>query len=90
MLAFRLAVSLDTSIIHGCEQYLSGFYFPTVVATSITLRYLKDKIYSKFLRSNVDSVDLQYFNISEQRLLPLTSEVDLVMLFSLNVSEHFG
>ena len=90
MLAFRLEIRLDTSVIRGCEQYLFGFYFLVVVAISITLRNLKDKIYSKFPWSNGDSVVLQYFNISEQRLLPITSEADLVMLFSLNVAEHFG
>ena len=90
MLAFWLAIKLDTSVIRGCEWYLSRFYFPVVVATSITLRDLKDKIYSKFPWSNGDSVNLQYFNISEQILLPLTSEADLVMLFSLNAAKRFG
>src|SRR4051812_25831933 len=61
-----------------------------MVATSITLKDLLDKISCKFPWSRGESVDLQYFNISEQRLLPLTSEVDLVLLFSLNDAERFG
>jgi hypothetical protein len=89
-MTFWLAVRLDTRYIRGSEPYLSRFYFPVVVATSISLRDLRENFYSKYPWSPGDLVDLQYFNISEQRLLPLICIEHRGLLFFLNVAGCFG
>jgi hypothetical protein len=40
-------VRLDTSFLRDSERNVSGFYIPAVVATTISLRDLKDNICAK-------------------------------------------
>ena len=56
-------VRLDTSFLRDSERNVSRFYIPAVVATTISFRDLKDKIYTKYPWGAGDSVDFQYFNI---------------------------
>ena len=73
------------------ERNLSGFYIPAVVATSISLRDLKDNICAEYLAWGAgDSVDFQYFNSIEGRFVPLISDEHLGTLFALNDSSRFG
>jgi hypothetical protein len=72
------------------ERNVSGFYIPVVVATTISLRDLKDNICNKYPWGAGDSVDFQYFNNTEGRYVPLISNEDLGILFALNDSCHVG
>ncbi|KAK1646498.1 hypothetical protein QYE76_064303 [Lolium multiflorum] len=69
---------------------MNGFYFPAVVATTISLRDLKANIFDKYSWSSLDAVHFEYFNSTERRLVPLISDDDLGILFALNASCHFG
>ncbi|KAM0924060.1 hypothetical protein ACQ4PT_005066 [Festuca glaucescens] len=51
-LAFRLVVRLDTSFLRDSERNVMGFYIPAVVATTISLRDLKDNICAKVQASS--------------------------------------
>ena len=89
-LAFRLLVRLDTSFLRDSERNMMGFYIPAVVATTISLRAFKDKIYAKYPWGPRDSVDFQYFNSTDGRCVPLISDEDLGILFALNDSCRSG
>ena len=70
---------------------MTGFYTPEVVATSISLKYLKDKIWAEYRAwGGGDSVDFQYFNSIEGRFVPLISDEYLGIIFALNASSRFG
>ena len=73
-------VRLDTSFLRDSERNVSEFYIPAVVATTISLRDLKDNIYAKYPWGAGDSVDFQYFNSTEGRWVPLISDEDLGIL----------
>jgi hypothetical protein len=79
-------VRLDTSFLRDSKRNVSGFYIPTVVATTISLRDLKDNICAKYSWGAGDLVDFQYFNSTEGRYVPLISDEDLGILFALNDS----
>ncbi|KAK1631792.1 hypothetical protein QYE76_006107 [Lolium multiflorum] len=85
-LAFRLVVRLDSSFTRDSKRYKNGFYFPAVVATTISLRDFKANIYDKYTWSSFDAVHFEYFNSPERRFVPLISEDDLGILFALNAS----
>ncbi|KAM0889346.1 hypothetical protein ACQ4PT_027760 [Festuca glaucescens] len=51
---------------------------------------LQECLCAQYPWSPVDSVDMQYFNISEQRLLPLTCDELLETFFALNAGSRFG
>ncbi|KAK1619379.1 hypothetical protein QYE76_024896 [Lolium multiflorum] len=53
-LAFRLVVRLDSSFTRDSKRYKNGFYFPAVVATTISLRDFKANIYDNKIRIHVD------------------------------------
>ncbi|KAK1607879.1 hypothetical protein QYE76_031552 [Lolium multiflorum] len=89
-LAFRLVVRLDSSFTRDSKRYKNGFYFPAVVATTISLRDLKANIYDKYTWSSRDAVHFEYFNSTEGRFVPLISDDDLGILFALNASCRFG
>ncbi|KAK1601915.1 hypothetical protein QYE76_016583 [Lolium multiflorum] len=89
-LAFRLVVRLDSSFTRDSKREMNGFYFPAVVATTISLRDLKANIFDKYPWSPRDAVHFEYFNSTERRLVPLISDDDLGILFALNASCHFG
>ncbi|KAK1653434.1 hypothetical protein QYE76_071239 [Lolium multiflorum] len=89
-LAFRLVVRLDSSFTRDSKRLMNGFYFPAVVATTISLRDLKANIFDKYSWSSLDAVHFEYFNSTERRLVPLISDDDLGILFALNASCHFG
>ena len=91
-LAFRLAVFLETSYLRANERCASssGFWYEAVVETSFSLSQLKEYLCSQYPWSIGDTVDLQYFNFGEERFLPLMSDEDVGMLFTLNVARHFG
>ncbi|KAM0823620.1 hypothetical protein ACQ4PT_070757 [Festuca glaucescens] len=89
-LAFRLVVRLDSSFTRDSIHYKNGFYFPAVVATTISLRDLKANIYDKYTWSSRDAVHFEYFNSTERRFVPLISDDDLGILFALNASCRFG
>ncbi|KAM0839478.1 hypothetical protein ACQ4PT_060287 [Festuca glaucescens] len=89
-LAFRLVVRLDSSFTRDSKHYKNGFYFPAVVATTISLRDLKANIYDKYTWSSRDAVHFEYFNSTERRFVPLISDDDLGILFALNASCRFG
>ena len=74
-------VRLDTSFLRDSERNMSGFYIPAVVATTISLRDLKDNIFAKYAWGSGDSVDFQYFNCTEGRFVPIISDEDLGILF---------
>jgi hypothetical protein len=63
---------------------VSGFYILAVVATTISLRDLKDNICAKYPWGTANSVDFQYFKSTEGRYVPLISDEDLGILFALN------
>ncbi|KAM0876638.1 hypothetical protein ACQ4PT_036040 [Festuca glaucescens] len=67
-LAFRLVVRLDTSFTRDSKRHMNGFYIPAVVATTISLRDLKDNICAKYPWGPRDSVHFKYFNTTEERL----------------------
>jgi hypothetical protein len=83
-------VRLDTSFLRDSERNVSGFYIPAVVATTISLRDLKDNICAKYPWGAGDSGDFQYFNSTEGRYVPLISDEDLGILFALNDSCRVG
>jgi hypothetical protein len=83
-------VRLDTSFLRDSERNVSGFYIPALVATTISLRDLKDNIYAQYPWGAGDSVDFQYFNSTEGRYVPLISDEDLGMPFALNDSCRVG
>ena len=83
-------VRLDTSFLRDSERNVTGFYFPAVVATTISLRDLKDNICALYPWSAGDSVDFEYFNSTEGRFVPLISDDDLGILFALNDSCRLG
>jgi hypothetical protein len=85
-LAFRLVVRLDTSFLRDSERNVTRFYIPAVVATTISLRDLKDNIFALYPWGAGDSVDFQYFNSTEGRFVSLISDDDLGILFALNDS----
>ncbi|KAK1696211.1 hypothetical protein QYE76_012908 [Lolium multiflorum] len=89
-LAFWLVVRLDSSFTRDSKREMNGFYFPAVVATTISLRDLKANIFDKYSWSPRDAVHFEYFNSTERRLVPLISDDDLGILFALNASCHFG
>jgi hypothetical protein len=62
-----MVVRLDTSFLRDSERNVSGFYIPAVVATTISLRDLKDNICTKYPWGAGDSVDFQYFNSTKGR-----------------------
>ncbi|KAK1693527.1 hypothetical protein QYE76_010224 [Lolium multiflorum] len=68
---------------------MNGFYFPAVVATTISLRDLKANICDKYSWSPRDAVHSEYFSM-EGRFVPLISDDDLGILFALNASCRFG
>jgi hypothetical protein len=53
-------------------------------------RDLKDNTYAQYPWGAGDSVDLQYFNSTEGRYVPLISNDDLGILFALNDSCRVG
>jgi hypothetical protein len=83
-------VRLDTSFLHDPERNVSGFYIPAVVATTISLRDLKDNICAQYPWGAGDSVDFQYFNSTEGRYVPLIFDEDLGIFFALNNSCRVG
>ncbi|KAK1693463.1 hypothetical protein QYE76_010160 [Lolium multiflorum] len=89
-LAFRLVVRLDSSFTRDSKRCKTGFYFPAVVATTISLRDFKANIYDNYTWSSLDAVHFEYFNSPEGRFVPLISEDDLGILFALNASCRFG
>ncbi|KAK1663001.1 hypothetical protein QYE76_051160 [Lolium multiflorum] len=89
-LAFRLVVRLDCSFTRDSKRYKNGFYFPAVVATTISLRDLKANICDKYSWSSADAVHFKYFHNTEGRFVPLISDDDLGILFALNASCRFG
>ncbi|KAK1667978.1 hypothetical protein QYE76_056137 [Lolium multiflorum] len=89
-LAFRLVVRLDSSFTRDSKCYKNGFYFPAVVATTISLRDFKANIYDNYTWSSLDAVHFEYFNSPEGRFVPLISDDDLGILFALNASCRFG
>ncbi|KAK1561482.1 hypothetical protein QYE76_018829 [Lolium multiflorum] len=89
-LAFRLVVRLDSSFTRDSKRQMNGFYFPAVVATTISLRDLKANICDKYPWSPRDAVHFEYFNSTERRFVPLISDDDLGILFALNASCRFG
>ncbi|KAK1699320.1 hypothetical protein QYE76_016017 [Lolium multiflorum] len=89
-LAFRLVVRLDSSFTRDSKRYKNGFYFPAVVATTISLRNLKANIYAQYSWSSHDAVHFEYLHNKEGRFVPLISDDDLGILFSLNASCRFG
>jgi hypothetical protein len=90
VLAFQLVVRLDTSFLRDSERNVSRFYIPAVVATTISLRDLKDNISTKYPWGAGNLVDFQYFNSTEGRYVPLISYKDLGILFALNYSCYVG
>ena len=68
---------------------LSGFWYKAVVETSFSLSQLKEYLCSQYPWSIGDTVDLQYFNFGEEKFLPLMSDEDLGILFTLNAARHF-
>ncbi|KAK1686661.1 hypothetical protein QYE76_047509 [Lolium multiflorum] len=88
-LAFRLVVRLDSSYTRDSKRYKNGFFFPAVVATTISLRNLKANICAQYSWSSYDAVHFEYFN-KEGRFVPLISDDDLGILFALNASCRFG
>ncbi|KAK1645691.1 hypothetical protein QYE76_063496 [Lolium multiflorum] len=89
-LAFRLVVRLDSSFTRDSKRCKTGFDFPAVVATTISLRDFKANIFDKYTWSSFDAVHFEYFNSPEGRFVPLISEDDLGILFALNASCRFG
>ncbi|KAK1661554.1 hypothetical protein QYE76_049713 [Lolium multiflorum] len=85
-LAFRLVVRLDSSFTRDSKCYKNGFYFPGVVATTISLRNLKANIYAQYSWSSDDAVHFEYLHNKEGRFVPLISDDDLGILFALNAS----
>lgn len=83
-------VRLDSSFTRDSKREMNGFYFPAVVATTISLRDLKANIFDKYSWSPRDAVHFEYFNSTERRFVPLISDDDLGILFALNASCHFG
>ena len=83
-------VRLDTSFLRDSKRNVTGFYIPAVVATTISLRDLKDNICAQYPWGAGDSVDFQYFNSTEGRFVPLISDDDLGILFALNDSCRVG
>jgi hypothetical protein len=83
-------VRLDTSFLCDSECNVSGFYIPAVVATTISLRDLKDNICTQYPWGTGDSVDFQYFNSTEGIYVPLISNDDLGILFALIDSCRVG
>ena len=69
---------------------LGGFWYPAVVETTFTFSQLKEKLCSQYPWRLADTVDMKYFNFGEERYLPLMSDLDLGMIFSLNAAAHFG
>ena len=61
-----------------------------MVETTFTFSQLKEKLCSEYPWSLADTVDMKYFNFGEERYLPLMSDLDLGMLFSLNAAARFG
>ncbi|KAK1694422.1 hypothetical protein QYE76_011119 [Lolium multiflorum] len=88
-LAFRLVARLDSSYTRDSKRYKNGFFFPAVVATTISLRDLKANICAQYSWSSYDAVHFEYFN-TEGRFVPLISDDDLGILFALNASCRFG
>ncbi|KAK1660755.1 hypothetical protein QYE76_048914 [Lolium multiflorum] len=84
-LAFRLVARLDSSYTRDSKRYKNGFFFPAVVATTISLRDLKANICAQYSWSSYDAVHFEYFN-TEGRFVPLISDDDLGILFALNAS----
>jgi hypothetical protein len=74
-------VRLDTSFLHDSERNMSIFYIPAVVATTISLRDLKDNIYARYTWGAGDSVNFQYFNSMAGRFVSLISDDDLGIIF---------
>ncbi|KAK1667987.1 hypothetical protein QYE76_056146 [Lolium multiflorum] len=89
-LAFRLVVRLDSSFTRDSKRYKNGFYFPAVVATTISLRNLKANICAQYSWSSDDAVHFEYLHNKEGRFVPLISDDDLGILFALNASCRFG
>ncbi|KAK1620731.1 hypothetical protein QYE76_026248, partial [Lolium multiflorum] len=89
-LAFRLVVRLDSSFTRDSKRYKNGFFFPAVVATTISLRNLKANICAQYSWSSDDAVHFEYLHNKEGRFVPLISDDDLGILFALNASCRFG
>ncbi|KAK1667935.1 hypothetical protein QYE76_056094 [Lolium multiflorum] len=89
-LAFRLVVRLDSSFTRDSKRYKNGFFFPAVVATTISLRNLKANICAQYNWSFRDAVHFEYLHNKEGRFVPLISDDDLGILFALNASCRFG
>jgi len=82
---------MNTSILCGSKSHLlTGFFFQKVVETTTTFKDLRELLCAQFSWSPGDAVDMSYFNISEQRLLPLTCDEHLGLLFALNAGSRFG
>ena len=82
---------MDTSILRGSKAHiLNGFFFPKVVETTTTFRDLRESLCSQYPWSPGNVVDMCYFDISEQRFVPLTYDEHLGLLFAVNVGSHFG
>ena len=82
---------METSELRGTKSHLlGGFYYPKVVETSICFNAFREALCSQYPWSNADAVELQYFNSSEQRFLPLTCDENLRLLFTLNADSRFG
>ncbi|KAK1663203.1 hypothetical protein QYE76_051362 [Lolium multiflorum] len=89
-LAFRLVVRLDSSFTRDSKRNKNGFFFPAVVATTISLRNLKANICAQYSWSSDDAVHFEYLHNKEGRFVPLISDDDLGILFALNASCRFG
>jgi hypothetical protein len=84
-LAFRLAIRMETSLLCGTKpRVISSFFYPKVVETSICYKYFRDVLRKTYHWSDADAVELIYFNIDEQRFLPLTCDEHMGLLFTLN------
>ncbi|KAE8800197.1 hypothetical protein D1007_24349 [Hordeum vulgare] len=68
-----------------------GFIYPKVVETNISFKALRDAISSPpYGWTEADVVELKYFNSVEQKIVPLTCDEHLGLLFTLNAQRCFG
>jgi hypothetical protein len=91
MLAFWMAIRMETSVLCGTKPcVISSFFYPKVVETSICFKDFRDVLCNTYPWSDADAVELSYFNSDKQRFLPLTCDEHMGLLFTLNAGRRFG
>ena len=80
---------METSVMNSNEPS-KGFWYPLVVETSYSFKDLLGAMCSKFAWSQVDSVQVKYWEMIDKEFVPLQNDEQIGCMFAQNMNSRFG